>query len=363
MQFKILHIQKDTSTDCYSVLTVTAAKYFVEYIQPVHEEKGKLEEQRDVLTTRSAKIIRHQMVEDLEKGGILPPIVLGRMYTKPVDNSNFHELINYEEIYILDGMQRIQALRDARDLADNLDLRVEFWFAPNETALLYRMLVLNSGQVPWSINKQIEVVFKPVIETIKHKIENTQYDEYKQTDIIELFLAFTSRKVKIDKRQQLAEYHSALDIMGILGSGKQHALEYFIEVFKYIVLLDQLFSEAEHEISISDRYIFNSQTARVGFTVSCAEKIYGLLGNHEERDFNKVNKNFNFVCEFLEKLTKNINQSTTRERIDFLELETLKAQLRAIPQQRHRQAFSDSFKGLFQGDDIKSFAVCWNRMS
>ena len=109
------------------------------------------------------------MVEDLEHGGILPPIVLGRIYTDSVHEENFNELIKSEDIYILDGMQRIQALREAKDLSDNLELRVEFWFAPNETALLYRMLVLNSGQVPWSVNKQIEVVFKPVIERIKKR--------------------------------------------------------------------------------------------------------------------------------------------------------------------------------------------------
>ena len=362
MHLKIIHIQKDTNTNCCSVLTITTAKLFVKYIEPVHKGKGKLEEQRDVLTTKSAKIIRQQMVEDLEHGGILPPIVLGRIYTDSVHEENFNELIKSEDIYILDGMQRIQALREAKDLSDNLELRVEFWFAPNETALLYRMLVLNSGQVPWSVNKQIEVVFKPVIERIKKEINNDNYNQYKQPDIIELFLAFTSRKVKIDKRQQLAEYHSAIDIMGILG-GKTDVLRYFIKIFEYLVRLDQLFPETSSETSMREQYIFNNQTARVGFIVSCAEKIYGLLGNHEEKNLDKADTNFSFICQSLENLINNISQLTVEERLDFLDLETLQVQLRSIPQQRHRQAFSDGFKGLFQDDEVKSFAVCWNRMN
>ena len=210
MKFKIIDIQKDTNLNCYSVLTVVSIPDFIEFVKPIHEEKGNLDEQREVLQTRSAKIIRNQMVEDLRKGGILPPIVLGIICdTEIINEDNFFRLIENKEeitIAILDGMQRIQALKDAIKKCDiNHNVRVEFWFAQDEAALLYRMLVLNSGQIPWGLDKQLEVVFKPILKKLKYSIP--YLNKYKQSEIVELFLAFASRKVRIDKKQQLAEYH------------------------------------------------------------------------------------------------------------------------------------------------------------
>ncbi|MEM9814796.1 MAG: hypothetical protein AAF827_00040 [Cyanobacteria bacterium P01_D01_bin.6] len=359
MEFDIIHIQKDKSADCYSVLTVVSATFFLKYILPVHKDKGTLEEQRDVLQTRSAKIIRKQMVEDLNSGGILPPIVLGNIYSGLVDENNFHQLITSEDVYILDGMQRIQALRDASEL-NGVQLRVEFWFAPDETALLYRMLVLNSGQIPWSVDKQLEVVFKPIIKRIEREIHS---NEYRKPEMVELFLAFTSRKVKIDKKQQLAEYHSALDIMGLLQEKQARTLERFIKVLKYLTEFDCLFSEVEDLFDNKNRFIFNNQTARVGFVVACSEKIYGLLGNNQERHHDTTNRNFLQVDTTLDTLERSIRNKTAEQRLEFLKLDTLEEYLVSIPKQRQRQAFADGFKGLFRGEEINSLAVCWNRMA
>ena len=362
MKFKIIDIQEDRNLNCYSVLTVVSIPDFIEFVKPIHEDKGNIDEQREVLQTRSAKIIRNQMVEDLEKGGILPPIVLGIISDQNIHEYNFFDLIkNKEKISILDGMQRIQALKYAlRNYNIHHNLRVEFWFAEDESALLYRMLVLNSGQIPWGLDQQLEVVFKPILKRLKyrvHYLDNLISQKlYKQSEIVELFLAFTSRKVRIDKKQQLAEYHAALDIMSLIREKSGLIIDKFEEIFILMTEIDQLLSKIE------DRYIFNNQTARVGFMVACAEKIFGLLGSHLEKEYEQVNENFHNIISKLNKLKSKIESQNIEQNRNFLDLGLLKEKLQSIRKEKHRQAFLDGFKVIFSEDEINSFAVCWNKM-
>ncbi len=362
MNFKIIDIQKDTNLNCYSVLTVVSIRDFIEFVQPIHEQKGNIDEQRDVLQTRSAKIIRNQMVEDLQQGAILPPIVLGIIFKNQINEDNFFRLIEKkQEISILDGMQRIQALKEAiKKRKLNHNLRVEFWFAHDEGALLYRMLVLNSGQIPWGLDKQLEVVFKPILKKLKSLVpylDNLISQKiYKQLEIVELFLAFSSRKVRIDKKHQLAEYHAALDIMSLIREKSAHIIDKFEEIFILMIEIDQILSRIE------DRYVFNNQTARVGFIVACAEKIFGLLGSNTEKDSWQVEDNFNDLISKLRQIKSKINSQSLQENYEFLALDILKENLRSIPKEKHRQAFLNGFKVIFSEPEINSFAVCWYKM-
>lgn len=362
MKFKIIDIQEDTNLNCYSVLTVVSIGDFIEFVKPIHEQKGNLDDQREVLQTRSAKIIRNQMVEDLQKGGILPPIVLGSISNNKINKDDFFRFIEKkQDISILDGMQRIQALKDAIKKRDiNHNLRVEFWFAQDEAALLYRMLVLNSGQIPWGLDKQLEVVFKPILKKLKYRVpylDNLISQKlYKQSEIVELFLAFASRKVRIDKKQQLAEYHAALDIMSLIREKSAHIIDKFEEIFILMTEIDQILS------GIEDRYVFNNQTARVGFMVACAEKTFGLLGSNLEKDYGQVDENFHNIISKLNKLKSKIKFQDIQQNYNFLALDVLTEKVRFIPKEKHRQAFLDGFKVIFSEPEINSFAVCWNRM-
>ena len=362
MNFRIIDIQRDQNLNCYSVLTVVSINDFMEFIWSIHDQKGNIEEQRNVLSTRSAKIIRNQMVEDLMGGGVLPPIVLGSIYNSPIDDSNFANIITTKKengeisIFILDGMQRIQALKDATNQKEiNHNLRVEFWFASDESALLYRMLVLNSGQIPWSLQKQLEVVFKPVLNNLKYKVKYSE-NLYKDAEILELFLAFISRRVRIDKRQQLAEYQSALDIMSLIRDRSGESINKFQEILRKMIEIDLLLKDIE------DRYVFDNQTARIGFIVACSEKIFGLLGNEEKKDHFELERNFNDAIEKLNEIKNQIQYNDTKENKRFLDLELLKETLHSIPREKHRQAFLDGFKVIFFDSKIHSLAVCWKRM-
>ncbi len=74
---------------------------------------------------------------------------------------------------IIDAMQRTAAILEAAAEDETVlrrNLRVEFWLATSIRAMIYRMLVLNTGQVPWTISRQLSVVFAPLLEKIKRNV-------------------------------------------------------------------------------------------------------------------------------------------------------------------------------------------------
>lgn len=66
---------------------------------------------------------------------------------------------NSNELCIIDGMQRTQAMLDAGENFLSREIRVELWLSESLNKLIYRMLVLNTGQVPWTMQRQLEVVY------------------------------------------------------------------------------------------------------------------------------------------------------------------------------------------------------------
>lgn len=119
------------------------------------------------------------MIDDIVQGAVLPPLVLGIVVeTSVFDAITAQSLEQMEQsilgewkhnVSIIDGMQRTTALLDA--VKDNSDvaareLRIECWISSKTDSLIYRMLVLNTGQVPWNLRRQLEVVYAPLIEEL-----------------------------------------------------------------------------------------------------------------------------------------------------------------------------------------------------
>lgn len=178
IQFNNINVLKDLRVNGFSISTViTIAEYlqwFIEFGLP-----NKLDEQRPVMKTRSANMIRNRLIDDLQKGAVIPPIVLGFTndnINDDVNNDNIVEILNHHisQATVIDGMQRSEALRRAyeekREIGANL-LRLEIWIAPNAISLIYRMLVLNTGQTPWDVKRQMEVVYKPLVEECEREIK------------------------------------------------------------------------------------------------------------------------------------------------------------------------------------------------
>jgi hypothetical protein len=212
-----MNLLQDQNVDCYSVLLNMNVSDYLGIVNQAYEKSGGLEGQREPLKTSTAIRIHRRMVEDLKKGAILPPIVLGVVVPDELfinigkmdeekNESDFKSSINSqpkENIFIIDGMQRTTAMSEIsktdNDIAQRT-IRIEYWIAKNTNSLIYRMLVLNTGQVPWNLRRQIEVVFRSMIREIKEKVKSIEVlairdqsrrscaGQFQADQIIELFL-------------------------------------------------------------------------------------------------------------------------------------------------------------------------------
>lgn len=107
IQFNNINVLKDLRVNGFSISTViTIAEYlqwFIEFGLP-----NKLDEQRPVMKTRSANMIRNRLIDDLQKGAVIPPIVLGFTndnINDDVNNDNIVEILNHHisQATVIDG--------------------------------------------------------------------------------------------------------------------------------------------------------------------------------------------------------------------------------------------------------------------
>jgi hypothetical protein len=339
MQDKQLDIIKDNRTGCYSILISYPLKDYLDLVKSAYENKGGLEKQRTVLKTKTSKLIRERMVNDLKAGTILPPVVLGIVLSdtqikqlNQLTLKDFEKLISdsSDSLTIIDGMQRTTAMNEVvrllssdsgqqENYLNGTQVRVEYWIAQSINSLIYRMLVLNTGQVPWNLKRQIEVVFNPIITEIKNSnpsLELLEIDDsksrhkagqYKTDKLIELFLAFGLRKEKINLKEQLADEFSRLDF--IEATSNPSFTKYFQKILNYFVQLDIAFDEY-HPQETDGRFktgrdIFNSQPASVGFITACAREIMGKPGlersiEEKEKRFTQLSKKIDSLLDSLE---------------------------------------------------------------
>ena len=130
-----------------------------------------------------------------------------------------------------------EPMRKKEEIGANL-LRLEIWIAPNAISLIYRMLVLNTGQTPWDVKRQMEVVYKPLVEECQREIKgiviNRKNDktrrrnggEYTANSVVELFLAFSSKKEIINTADKLADDFTRPDVTKMTSSPERSNMFY-----------------------------------------------------------------------------------------------------------------------------------------
>lgn len=76
MNLDILNIIHDNRVNGLSISATTTVAEYLEWFNRFGMD-NKLDEQRPVMKTRSANMIRKRLVEDLKAGAVIPPIVMG----------------------------------------------------------------------------------------------------------------------------------------------------------------------------------------------------------------------------------------------------------------------------------------------
>ena len=125
-----------------------------------------------------------RLKNDIKEGAVLPPITLA---VKPENVNKYLPLLRSNQIdkltkllekdnniYILDGLQRTHIIKDLKEegfhFSKEQKLMLEFWFEDDMGNLIYRLIVLNSGQKPMSMRHQVELLFMTMQDKLKNDI-------------------------------------------------------------------------------------------------------------------------------------------------------------------------------------------------
>lgn len=311
------------------------------------------------------------MNDDFIAGAIFPQVVIGVLlpeetFSAVQENYNLFAPSEYQAdiISIIDGMQRSNIYFSNYSENENREIRVEFWVSDKTVKLLYRMLVLNTGQVPWNTRRQVEVIFASLSKSIIDRTfaknadlanhveiisvddgkRRTQAGKYHKSTMIELYLGFNTRKVKVDVSDELADEFQRFDMMESIE--KDSNFELFVDVFAYLCKLDIAFSDcnstAENGQFKDGKDIFSSVPACLGFVVACAEYIMGKIPV-ERSEQSKSEKNDKLAHQ-IDGIVDLIQKNNGR---DFLALESLNDVIAQLPKNRIGDEMRSTFKQIF----------------
>ena len=379
-KIKLIDIMKDERIQCYSIMLSMNTKVYLSIIEKAYENNGGIEGQRIPLKNRSALRIRETMRDDIKAGTVLPPIVIGcTMQSLDVIDSIYNEdklnesediifkILNSNEISIIDGMQRTTALKEISENDDEFEskLRIELWVTSKANNLIYRMLVLNTGQISWTLKKQLEVVFSHIKKEIETKIPNLELIEsndggksnrpqkYQVSHLVELYLNFSTRKYDVKLSEKVAEEFAKQDV--IENSYNQKHLDYFISIIKYLVDLDEIISSKNG----IDRRIFGDQNARTGFIVSIASYIFGRAGRNIEED--RIERNYEYINESLKEYIEELKTMDIEELNKYLDIDLLKEILTQFQKKELPEFYKKAFDVLIEEDfGVENMGICWS---
>lgn len=397
----MFHKIAQSENGCTSVIIDMPAEDYIKLVERIYkDEQGGLPGQRAALKTKTAKIIRERMMADIAKGASLPPLVVGVLvesadYEAQTDRLESREdmvaLVGEEapsRLSIIDGMQRTTAILEAAEasgFAGISDLRVEFWISDSANNLIYRMLVLNTGQVPWDIARQLEAVYRPLLEKVEKSVAGTikflskdsgrrsrlSASEYESEDVVELLLIFSSRKRELNIKDKIAQDFVRLDM--IESSSHVDVMRYFSGAILLLSRLNSAFSTFDVASTLgqtlkrygSGKEVFRAFPAKAGFVSALAIYLFGKPGM--ETDWQAVPQKFEFVEANIDRLIALIQSADSPgEKEAVLCLEDLEERImahRVAASQVgrfEREYFEKAFGALFEdGAVLKNFKACW----
>jgi len=219
--------------------------------------------------------------------------------------------IKSEDLSILDGLQRTYCILNVIEdfekgskyneikVFNKKRIRAELWYDINITALLYKILVLNTGQVRMSIRHQLEILNIPLrkkiieigkqknvrlkLSTYKDQKSTKDVYEYRFVDIVEALTAFITGDPIIDKTNEVVKELERMKFVEDHSKAKKlysdEELEEFTNVlFKLDHNLWEKYKEKMKEEDIDGNEIEIKWTSRNEF-INSAPILSGLFAS------------------------------------------------------------------------------------
>lgn len=151
----------------------------------------------------------------------------------------------------------------------------------------------------------------------------TQAGKYHKSSIIELYLGFNIRNVKINVSDELAEEYQRFDMMESID--REESFPNFICILGMMCKLDLAFAKFKNKSEISGQFsegkdIFGSAPACTGFVVASAEYIMGKVSVERKKEevSLKKEKYQNQMQNILKKLDESLPENSNYLSLDIL---------------------------------------------
>ncbi|HCG7759453.1 hypothetical protein ACSTIV_10645 [Vibrio parahaemolyticus] len=174
---------------------------------------------------------------DLVNGCIMPPITMALIdeASAVTSESNIGSAQEYcnanvSKGYVLDGMQRLNALYGVKDepgFDPSKKLYISLIISPNKDMLLYRMITLNNGQRPMTPRHQIEVLTEELfdfeelgieVQSEKDRAIEVKRGSFSLADISKGYLAFFSNSVHNENNKIISEKMDEIIVEKIMNT-------------------------------------------------------------------------------------------------------------------------------------------------
>ena len=348
--------------------------------------EGNLTIQRNIIRgTKAYATLR----ADLKRGCLLPPIVLAFknvslpaqirnciLEGRPIqeDRENLDLItqsinsITSRDVYIIDGLQRTNAIQQTLDeitepekreeLLDR-SLRLELWLNIPFGALAYRMLVLNAGQKPMSIKHQIEVLSMkldeelgsiPGIDIYKstESRRRTRPGQFQLAKLAQAFQAWLQGQPNLDVRNAIMEQMLADSAIETLGNSLEDGVsssqeDGFRRLVTWVVDVDS-------KLPLEEIEFFGSDTVLLGLAAA--------LGSAER---NEILKERAWQC-----LETFKSRYTENPQVDHLAIHEYDALRKSIDTtkvnvgQATREIVFGAFQEFFISAGLKPMNECWH---
>lgn len=304
---EVLSIDFDERLQASCALVRSDYRWFIEASRGAEEN---LNIQRKIIGgTKAYATLR----ADLKRGCILPPLVIAAKGVQlPPTNRAIQGVaedlmaIDPRSVYIIDGLQRTNAIRQSmEELPDEVErnrfldrpIRLEVWLDIPFGALAYRMLLLNAGQRPMSIKHQVEILSMKLQEELADipSIDiftsisgrrRTQPGQFQLAKLSQAFQAWLQGQPNVDLKNTVMEKLLAENAIEVLGadagtSGMAPApgpgSSGFKGLVEWIVAMDLRMGGSNRDLLANDNVLLGLSAA-----VGAAERNESLKGRMNE---------------------------------------------------------------------------------
>lgn len=371
--FKVIGKAKDLKSNTDVVYCQVSPE---KYLKIVGDDFQDFELQRKKENHKGYGRLKHDIIE----GALLPSITLAVKHDLVQDIvENIDDIDKLERslssedgvVDILDGLQRTYILKELKDnnveFKDGQSLLLEYWLESDLKNIVYRMIVLNSGQKAMSMRHQIDLLFATTKQTIQESVKGielfterdgarrTSANKYPLNNIAAAYYSFLKSSPEQDSENIVNDQIKHNEIFESSKEKISEDFDTFIKILKKFKVIDGLAWQLyQDEPSINDGYTWlGSDNVIVSFFAAT-----GLLVKNNMKD-----KVFSTLDRMIESMYDLIEQGAP---FDYFSLETYDSLIKGINAKKlnigsaRRKYIFLMFKEYFKSDGVFDFKACWD---